>query len=127
MKERNTERGFAIVEFADRNGNACSLQKSSIATEECVWLGCDKIGLKHFIPGTGWQDVDTTGNPPHGDLYIANNRMHLNQEQVKALLPYLQHFAETGELPPDQPTLSPEREPVTAPACPSNQPTKEGT
>src|ERR1700733_5433221 len=31
--------------------------------------------------------------------------MHLNQEQVKALLPYLQHFAETGELPNDNTSL----------------------
>jgi Holliday junction resolvase len=30
--------------------------------------------------------------------YSANNRMHLTQEQVRDLLPFLQKFAETGEL-----------------------------
>lgn len=30
---------------------------------------------------------------------MLSTRMHLNQEQVKQLLPILQHFADTGELP----------------------------
>lgn len=29
-------------------------------------------------------------------LGVGNNRMHLNQEQVKELLPYLQRFVDTG-------------------------------
>jgi len=31
-------------------------------------------------------------------LGVNGNRMHLDQESVKTLLPYLQRFAETGEL-----------------------------
>lgn len=66
-----TSRGFKIARFADVFGQSCSLQKSSMmAPPECVWLGAD-----------------------------GENRMHLSQEHVRELLPALQHFAETGELP----------------------------
>lgn len=64
-----TERGFVRGEFTDHYGLACSLQKSSLATRDCIWLGVD------------------------------DHRMHLTQEHVAALLPMLQHFVETGELP----------------------------
>jgi hypothetical protein len=68
MNIEKTERGFDIIEFLDRYGNGCSLQKSSLATEDCIWLG------------------------------VNESRMHLTQGQVKALLPYLQRFVDTGEL-----------------------------
>lgn len=34
-----TERGFPISVFTDRLGEKCSIQDSSLATEECIWLG----------------------------------------------------------------------------------------
>lgn len=70
-----TARGFAILRFVDRCGAPCSLQKSSSASEDCIWLGRDETE-----PG----------------------RMHLTQEMVAALLPHLQRFAETGELHTDE-------------------------
>lgn len=39
MQTDKTKRGFNISEFTDRYGAKCSLQKSSLATEECIWLG----------------------------------------------------------------------------------------
>lgn len=92
MDEKKTLRGFALNEFHDRNGVLCSLQKSSIATEDCIWLGCNDANPRVLVSGRGWVDVDM----PHG--YIADTRMHLNREQVAELLPYLQRFIETGEL-----------------------------
>lgn len=68
MKTEKTQRGFSIVNFTDLYGAECSLQKSSLATEDAIWLG-----------------VDTA-------------RMHLTQEQVSELLPLLQKFVNTGEL-----------------------------
>lgn len=95
---RKTSRGFARMEFIDRNGVACSLQKSSLAFEDCIWLGADEIGLKKFSPGAGgWTDVPLE-QTPHGVTHIANTRMHLSREQVAALLPHLLRFVETGEL-----------------------------
>jgi len=94
-----TERGFDRMEFKDRNGVDCSLQKSSLATEDCIWLGCNEIGLKRFAPGAGgWTDVPLEQNGPYGVVHSANTRMHLSREQVAAMLPALQRFVETGEL-----------------------------
>ena len=65
----NTARGFRIVEFTDLYNKPCSLQESSLATDEAIWLGV------------------------HG------HRMHLNREQTAALLWPLLHFVLTGRLP----------------------------
>ena len=70
MKLKFTQRGFPYISFKDFYGERCSLQKSSIATEDCVWLGVDSETLP---------------------------RMHLTRAQVTKLLPYLQSFAMTGE------------------------------
>lgn len=70
-------RGFTRYTFEDRYGSECSLQKSSLATEDAIWLGVDKsFDSKERV----------------------SNRMHLTREQVAELLPQLQHFVETGEL-----------------------------
>ena len=36
-----TDRGFARGDFIDHYGKHCSVQDSSLATEVCIWLGCD--------------------------------------------------------------------------------------
>ncbi len=94
MENGHTLRGFRLSEFTDRNGVRCSLQKSSSAMEECVWLGCNEPELKRLVKGQGWTPVEL----PYE--VSANTRMHLTQEMVAAMLPALQHFVETGELPP---------------------------
>ena len=87
-----TSRGFDISKFVDRYGNECSLQKSSLATEDCIWLGVDDPKPQRLIPGQGWTSVEF----PEDTLF--NSRMHLTRDQVKALLPYLRKFVKTGEL-----------------------------
>lgn len=72
-----TQRGFNKMEFKDRYGNECSIQKSSLATEDAIWFG-----------------IDTNFDGAH-----VNERMHLTQDMVAQLLPILAHFAENGELP----------------------------
>lgn len=74
-----TSRGFARGEFLDRYGEKCSIQKSSLATEDCIWLGCDH---ETFTPG---------GMP-------AGARMHLTREMAADLIPLLVKFVETGDL-----------------------------
>lgn len=99
MRLTKTNRGFSIAKFADRNGVECSIQKSSIATEDCIWLGCNEIGLERFEPGLGWVDVPLRDDGfPGGVTHNANTRMHLSRKQVKALLPLLERFVATGEL-----------------------------
>ena len=87
-----TSRGFAFYDFEDRYGAKCSIQESSLATEEAIWLGCDDADPKVLVPGKGWQPV----NMPEG--YIANTRMHLTVDQVAELLPILQRFVNTGKI-----------------------------
>jgi len=96
LKVIEASRGFKYVEFEDRNGEPCSLQESGLATDDCIWLGCDEIGLKKFTPYKGWEGVELQQDHPYGITHVANNRMHLNREQVAALLPFLQRFVETG-------------------------------
>lgn len=74
------DRGFLKGEFTDRYGEKCSIQKSSLATEDCIWLGQDK------------PTVDQNGT-------FCGCRMHLTQQMAMDLIPLLQHFVETGELP----------------------------
>lgn len=98
MNLTKTDRGFTRYEFTDTNGRLCSLQESSIANEARIWLGANEIDLKHFIPGVGWVEVPLTTTMEH-ESYIANTRIHLNQEQAAALLPLLEAFVKTGQLP----------------------------
>lgn len=72
-----TQRGFARAEFLDANGDTCSIQDSSVATDALLWLGCD-----------------------HG-MHVDGQclaRMHLTREMVAALLPLLHRFVETGSI-----------------------------
>ena len=75
------DRGFLRGEFTDRYGEQCSIQKSSLAGEDCIWLGCNHETINHK---TGQQ---------------CGARMHLTRQMAADLLPLLQHFVETGELP----------------------------
>jgi len=93
MEHTKTHRGFALIEFTDRYGAKCSLQKSSLATEDAIWLGPDDADPKQLVPGEGWQPVALPEN------INMTTRMHLTREQVAELLPVLNHFVDTGELP----------------------------
>ena len=82
-----TNRGFLLGKFTDRYDNKCSIQKSSLATEDCIWLGVDVPFATEECP------TCKTPQPPQ------SQRMHLTQKQVADLLPWLQRFVATGELP----------------------------
>lgn len=70
MKIALTNRGFPRAEFVDLYGARCSIQDSSLATDDAVWLGVD------------------------GPI----ERMHLSRDQVAALLPLLTNFVATGTI-----------------------------
>ena len=94
MKRTTTQRGFAVIEFVDRYNSKCSLQKSSLATENAIWLGVDDTKFTIFEDEHMGKYI-TTKLPEN---FSVNTRMHLTQEQVKKLLPYLEKFVKTGEL-----------------------------
>lgn len=89
-----TERGFILGRFIDRNGVECSIQKSSVATEDCIWLGCNDANPMVFVP---------YGNPSWIKLEVPEQaqfttRMHLTQDMAASLILMLQRFVDTGEL-----------------------------
>lgn len=105
LEASKTGRGFAIVKFKDRYSTNCSLQKSSLASDDAVWLG---VHLPE--PQIMARDAVLLGLPTHGQTagwvpyeippqVMIPTRMHLTREQVAELIPLLQHFADTGELP----------------------------
>lgn len=103
---RKTNRGFNIESFVDDNGHKCSLQESS-SFDARIWLGIDTPKIQ--ICDQGWKEITHAVHPVTGEhieigpptpekQLLINGRMHLSQKQVKALLPYLQKFVETGYL-----------------------------
>ena len=93
-----TQRGFPVMKFDDLYNTPCSLQLSSLAEERAVWLGLNEaepkiLASKIIDGGTGWVKY-----PLHEEVFIPT-RMHLSQDQVRALIPVLQHFVDYGDLP----------------------------
>jgi len=104
MKRSRTARGFALIEFTDDYGAQCSLQMSSSAIEPKVWFGVSEAAPKIMASEAATYGVQTTETCgwvdfPIPDAVELSTRMHLTRQQVADLLPALQHFVETGELP----------------------------
>ena len=98
-----TQRGFSLGEFTDRYGEKCSIQKSSLATEDAIWLGVDNPNPKILASkaaSLGVETTETTGWIPYPipKEVLMSTRMHLTQDMVRQLIPLLQRFADTGEL-----------------------------
>ena len=91
--ERNN-RGFENGKFVDVYNNQCSIQKSSSAMDDYIWLGIDNPKLTVFKDESMGQYLETT----LPKTWMVDSRMHLSREQVAELLPILQKFVETGEL-----------------------------
>lgn len=104
MTSGKTHHGFSTVRFEDHYGEKCSIQKSSLATEDAIWFGCDNANPQIMARNSAAHGVttsETCGWVPYPipDDVLLNTRMHLTRDQVAELLPTLKHFAETGELP----------------------------
>lgn len=97
INQTTTTRGFNLLEFTDLYENPCSIQQSSIIDTPAIWLGITDatpqiMAEKTPAGGVGWVPYEIP------DDVLLTTRMYLTQEQVKALLPVLQQFADTGEL-----------------------------
>lgn len=103
MKVSKTERGFATIEFLDRYGYVCIIQKSSLATEDAIWFGiqdaCPQIMASEAL-AAGIDTDETTGWVPYPmpKNVLLTTRMHLTRELVAELMPILQRFVDTGEV-----------------------------
>jgi len=103
MEIGKTHRGFAVGNFLDMYGCKCSIQKSSLADDDAIWVGIDDAEPKILASQAemfGIKTDETTGWVPYPipQEVSFTTRMHLNREQVKLLLPILERFVNTGEI-----------------------------
>lgn len=94
MDIKKNQRGFKNGKFIDLYGEECSIQISSLATDEAIWIGIDKQYLVVFEDENMGKYIETT-LPKN---WRVNTKMHLSREQVANLLYHLQKFVETGEI-----------------------------
>ena len=107
-----TKRGFGKLLFSDYFNKKCSLQISSVGTDECIWLGVEnaepcilssdavKLGLAKMeeVPTSpfgnhcGWVEY------PVPKEVMMTTRMHLSREQAKQLALKLLEFALCGTI-----------------------------
>jgi hypothetical protein len=83
LKKKKDSTGGTYYTFIDRYEKRCILQPSSLATQAAIWIGVTETG-----PQMGM----------NANKIVDYGAMHLNQEQVKMLLPVLQKFVKTGEI-----------------------------
>lgn len=100
----HTQRGFALIKFTDRYDAECSLQKSSLASEDAIWFGVNDPKPKIMATQAARFGIDPgAGNGwvpfPLPDEVDLTTRMHLTRDMVAELLPMLQSFVDSGELP----------------------------
>lgn len=104
MKRTTTARGFPVIEFTDRYGADCNIQESSLAEEAAIWLGVKDAQPQIMAVDAAAAGVVTDATCgwvpyPIPKEVLLTTRMHLTQAQVAELMPVLQHFVDTGELP----------------------------
>lgn len=109
-KVKRTARGFDLLEFQDCYKSACSLQASSLAVYEkpgtsAVWLGVDDPQpqvMARDAASVGVKTDATTGWVPYPipEQVLLTTRMHLDREQVEALIGHLQRWLDTNSFAP---------------------------
>lgn len=105
FKQTITQRGFIKLLFRDSYDKLCSLQESSNAEDDFIWLGIEnaeplimkqdavKLGLiSKDKPTAGWMDY------PIPEEVLLHTRMHLNKEQATILGLKLLHFGTSGNI-----------------------------
>lgn len=95
-----TPRGFEIIQFKDRDGDACKLQVSSLADYEKPGISALILGLIKAEPKVMAQDAHKLGmvtvedvgwiDYPVPEEVLISTTVHLDREQVEALIHHLQ-------------------------------------
>lgn len=79
FKNHPNGRGFRRKDFDDLYGQHCSIQESSLGTEEAYWIGVHNTG-----PNISYDD--------NGNCNQESSRMHLSRKQVVNLINELVEF-----------------------------------
>jgi len=98
MKYAETSRGFSLIEFKDLYSAECNIQKSSLATDNAIWIGISNPDPKIMASktpkgGIGWVPYEISED------VLITTRMHINQDQAKEVVKVLNYFIKHGELP----------------------------
>jgi hypothetical protein len=80
LKLKKTDRGFLRGEFTDLYGEECSIQESSLADREAIWLGREHEAIHHAAE------------------QAPGSRMHLDRKMARKLGVMLTRFADAGKL-----------------------------
>lgn len=105
---KRTQRGFEHIEFLDHYKKRCSVQQSSLAIYQqpgtsALWIGPNdaspmvmavnaaSVGVKTDA-AVGWVPY------PIPECVSLSTRMHVNRQQVAALIKHLQAWLDTGSL-----------------------------
>src|ERR1035437_9332381 len=91
MKLEKTERGFIRGDFTDKYDTVCSIQESSLATEDAIWFGVNEANPQIMVSDAIKLGIETTEKDgwcayPVPKEVSFTTRMHLTQEMVKKLL-----------------------------------------
>lgn len=83
-EKSHTNRGFELLQFYDRYDKLCDIQRSSLATEDAIWLGNHNpepkiMASKTPQGGTGWVEY------PLSEDVLITHRMHLTRKQCISL------------------------------------------
>jgi hypothetical protein len=104
-----TQRGFGKVEFQDGYGNRCSIQQSSSAMDNYLWIGCDDAANTAVVMAVHAADVGVKTDERNGWVpypipkqVLIHDRMHLNRADVRKLVKRLNIWLKTGELATDE-------------------------
>lgn len=82
MKKSKTNRGFRLYTFKDVYGEQCSIQKSSHAEKDQIWMGLDADEVRtHHVTGQS-----------------LGMRMLIDRKLAAKIALKLAAFAETGEI-----------------------------
>lgn len=98
---KTTARGFTYGTFTDLYGAECSIQNSSLATDDAIWLGIDDPNPMIMASQASAYGVDTdetTGWVPYPipKEVLITTRMHLNKKMAKELVKQLNKFIKDG-------------------------------
>lgn len=104
FKRKKTGRGFDVLEFQDFYDAECSVQESSLADKQCVWVGVNDAKpqiLASRAASYGVTTTETTGWIPYPipEGVLLTTRMHLTRGQARKLASVLDYFADYGVLP----------------------------
>lgn len=105
-----TERGFEVNHFKDTYGFDCSIQDSSLATDDRIWLGVHNAPIKIMKKDIAdWRMCDIIPDDGMTNEYgwctvklpvtaLVESRMHLNRKQARELAEELLYFADNGHI-----------------------------